>query len=286
MIDVFKYKPTGRNLLLPPDSLGAQRFGDVLGLCLIVEALRQQWGVEYRICPPNHYGWGQTRELVADYVTDTYDGYLEVCGDLWVMADIIHQVTGIVPKLNTPKKKKKYDICINPTLGNFYNADRNFSSNLIYRLLDRLRHIDKLAVIGLSENLGCYIDEFPNVHWILDDLDKSIEAVLSSQDYIGGDTGLSHLAGASSFYPKECVFIYGGVSEWRHNDIFQRNKNFYKEWVNIPDEFEPEGYLVKTLKKHEVIYMDYCGNLSNETLDLLALLYQGTSSEINELIES
>jgi len=262
---MFLHRPIGENLLIG-DNFGEVKFGDALAICGIIEALRQQYGIDYKIVPSDGYGFTQARDLIAGYIAEKPDGILSIVGDSWAYFDIVYQTEKKLPELNYPKPIR-HEVCINPMLGAFYNPDRNWANNTVYRLLDGFKGRD-VCVVGVSKNLKPFKSLYPEYTWILDDLDKSIKAVLGSKIYIGGDTGLTHLAAISPMKQK-CFFLYGCRSDWRSDCIVKNNEAVYKEKLVVPSGYEMKGYYPKVSpnKDSEIILLTPSGMLSSDEIE-------------------
>lgn len=103
-----------------------------------------------------------------------------------------------------PKEKK---IVVVPLMDAPYNISRNWTLKYLQDIIDTWTHknefIDEFILASKDIIPGLNIGNFVYCHDYID----NIEHILDCSVYIGGDTGLSHLAGSLNPRPK-CIFHY------------------------------------------------------------------------------
>jgi hypothetical protein len=177
---------------------------------------------------------------IADYFDNIYDAIIQVydekhfniehhylssqsnimCvnGYIWELLPIIKRDHNIFPKMNMPNiykdwwlsEKTKYGIdnyiCVHILIDALYNVSRNHDIIYMIRLVNELSKYVPIVLVGISNRELITGDNIYDLTKYNYNIDQSIAIVENSFLYIGGDTGLSHAAGALG---KKVVAIYG-----------------------------------------------------------------------------
>jgi len=188
----------------------AIRNGDMIGLCNIVEHLRQR---EKRQDIKIHIEDGtihkadfrfQFRDFLmqhTDYLSNEPGGM--ILDNLYIWN--YRRDAGDYVKIKNPHPQKK-KICITPVFDAQYNKFRNWSIDNTQKFIDQY----SIPEFDEYEKVFCGIVTPSELNYrgfvISKDFIENLNHVMESEIYIGGDTGMSHFAGSLDPYPKTLIY--------------------------------------------------------------------------------
>jgi hypothetical protein len=161
-------------------------------------------------------------------------------------------------------------VCVNPLYDATYHVDRNWYPSFSKTLIDGLLAAGhEVSVIG-GDYLLHHIKELDKrVKVVQGNFKKSIEEAVNAKVYIGGDTGLTHLAAISPRVGQKIISVYGHMSPERHKacrdsgwcGLGISNIELVRNGINIPkgnDEAATVSYYpkVRHSKDYKLIHLN------------------------------
>lgn len=180
-------------------------FGDFVAALYVCEAVRQFTGRKIMFstkCLTGSPARDTIRESMKyhDYIIERENSHtaIPVQGNLFVWQSYLFRHHNIIPKILNP-----YDtvdrVIINPLQE---GGGRQWSRGLIKNVLNKFKGRNAILIGKLPYN-GSPIEQ------VAGDISKSMELIMSSRYYVGGETGLSLFAGAVEKAPEKIATIYG-----------------------------------------------------------------------------
>lgn len=194
---------------------GAVRNGDLVGIANIVSHLRKENPeIKFHMLPDAVNS--------ADYVQKFYkfmlkntDYFSETPGEnflswkkvnLWDFRDIIGDSV-IIPN-NLPMEKK---VVVFPVFDAPYNVYRNWPSEAFFKILSDIDNDEKYKDYEKIICCNKEIDISASKDWKTStDFDININHILTTEVFVGGDTGTSHFAWALDRGPKTLIYYNNG----------------------------------------------------------------------------
>jgi hypothetical protein len=212
------------------------RMGDLIAACNFLEYARQYSGSHYlkMYIPstaingkPHCFKMAEWLFKNTDYLSDKLENPVDIQVPQWTDAtypDLINlwnirkdvltrkQFVLDIPdlvRLPGPHRKKR-KIVLAPLIDADYNQDRNWTVEYTQKIVNRFNYyaesIFPTEMIIASKDViqGLDVKAFTYSH----DFEQNLEHVLECECYIGGDTGMSHFAGALMPGPVNCFYHY------------------------------------------------------------------------------
>lgn len=197
--------------IIPGTFGGPMRNGDLVGVCNVVEYLRQMKNdnnIKFNLKPGSvnsaQYCVDFHHFLLenTDYLT-TQPGEKTLSWrnvNLWDFRDICGDLVKIP---NNRQQKKK--IVVFPLFDASYNTYRNWPKELFDKILKEYeieQYKDYEKIICSKDNVE--VDGWKNST----DFMANVYHIMDAEIFIGGDTGTSHFAGALESGPKQLIYYY------------------------------------------------------------------------------
>lgn len=202
-----------------PSTFSTVRNGDLLGILNIIEYLRRKYSnnnLKFYIEDKALIGTDYNLKFLR-YLTDNTDYLSEMPGrqlhtgiiSVWRMKEDI----GDLLSLNLRKDSEK-KLCIFPLFDAPYSKARNWSNSLTQQIIDRFNTEEYK---DYDKYLCCIkpLETSINTHGFKYSFDfmDNINHILSCEIYVGGDTGMSHFAGALCKPPIRYNYIPKGTRD-------------------------------------------------------------------------
>jgi len=190
---------------------GPLRNGDMIGVANVVEHLRlQDPSISFYLMPDAVSNTEYCQKFYR-FLLDNTDYFSEVSGDKitsWKNINIwdYRGISGDLVKIKNFKKKEK-KIVIFPLLNAEYNHYRNWPIKLLEELIRKYNsdmYFDYRKVICTEDNITVEGWE------VSKDFMTNIDHIMTSEIFVGGDTGTSHFVGALFDGPDEIFYYYSG----------------------------------------------------------------------------
>jgi hypothetical protein len=215
---------------------GLLKMGDLIAVLNIIEHIRianNNQNIKFYIpdtALQNRKYVKQFKEFVSnhcDYISNDVGNY-EYDGkdiEIWGVGKINGHVINI--NKNLPELKKK--ICIFPLIDAEYNYERNWTNELLQRIIDEYTNPN----YNTYEKIICIknkIDKSINVYDFLvsNNFETNLNHLLECEYFVGGDTGTSHFVGALNNNEQKLTFYYNngnhGIWESSFTTPFYSNK--------------------------------------------------------------
>jgi len=201
----------------PTNFGGKFRCGDVLGACNVLEALRVTENNQLiKFYVPDESIFPSDYVLkFKNFVQKHTDYFSDVPGEhqLDVNNLNIWDYRSNIPdrvKVDNSAYIKEKKICIFPLFDAAYNFYRNWDIILLTGLIDYYSEnfSDYRLIICASLNIKHIIDTVDLKSFEISyDYDENLNHVMTCEYYIGGDTGMTHLAGALT-NPSKNIYYY------------------------------------------------------------------------------
>lgn len=235
------------DLFGPPLTLGNLRMGDLIACCNFLEYLQpgydnlQMYIPDESLFPSDHVfkmrNWLETN---TNYITtkpnnlieiDVYPGTDEtyphmynlwnIRQDVLVRRQNVFDIPDAVKIVNVVEIKQKVTIC--PLMDAPYNADRNWSMELLQNLINGWNYLSdhhyEMILISKEPIEGLDIRKFVYSH----DFETNLRHVMECDIFLGGDTGMSHFASALTRRPL-CKFYYPKSTYGTTNPFYWKTK--------------------------------------------------------------
>jgi hypothetical protein len=202
--------------ITPRDFGGRIRSGDILGTCNMLEDLRvKNNNPDIKIYLPDEsifeqdyvFKFRDFLKLHTDYFSDSPgEHYLNLLGfNMWDYRSNIPDRTVV----NNENYLKQDKICIFPLFDAAYNFHRNWTDELVNALIHHycLHYPTYDILICCAENNKSRIENL-NLHSakVSYDLMSNLYHIMDCKIFIGGDTGVSHLAGSLLNSPQNIYY--------------------------------------------------------------------------------
>lgn len=227
------------------------RMGDLIAACNFLEYTRQYSGnhdLRLYIPPTAINGKTHCFQMAewlcknTDYLSDKLENPVDIQVPQWTDAtypDLINlwniridvldrkqSVLDIPDVVKLPGLPFKRKIVLAPLTDADYNHDRNWTLNYTQKIVDRFNHYSESLIttemIIASKDIisGLDIKGFTYSH----DFEQNLEHIRECECYIGGDTGLSHFAGALMPGPVNRFYHYPKSTYGTTNPFYWKTK--------------------------------------------------------------
>jgi hypothetical protein len=191
------------------------RNGDLIALCNIIESIRKesQQPIQFYLKPGVVNSATYCQEFFI-WLANQTDYFSLAPGNedwpwnrvmLWDYRDIIGDLVKIP---NTEPMQKK--VCVFPIYDAEYNTNRNWTPELLTKILlyCNFKYPDHEKIICAKEDMSLYLDISgftPSTDFL-----TNVKHLQTCEVYVGGDTGMTHLASTLDRGPQELVYYYNG----------------------------------------------------------------------------
>ena len=184
---------------------GTVRNGDMIAVANIVEHLRQieKKPIRFHFVPGTISSAQHCQDFHSWMIafTDYFSAFEGKEMLSWKKVNIwdFRNICGDVVKIpNTRTKQKKIVVC--PVFDAPYNQYRNWPTNVFLDIIKKYDNYDgeKILVSNKAFNIPGWTDS--------NNLIQSLEHIMTSEVYVGGDTGLSHFVGALENGPEPIYY--------------------------------------------------------------------------------
>lgn len=226
------------------DNFGMVRMGDAVGIAAFLELLRFQFNTNIRIYLPKGHSAGVLPTYLGDYFYLFYDfslmKQLPYRGNIWGWYEYATKYYDITPKFPNAQLVHNFPMlkfCINPLFDAPYSKDRNWKPELLQKIVTAiLDNYPKTATISVIASPTLTLPTLPpSVKIVQKTLGDSLRELMTSDIYIGGETGLTHFAFQVERYPKVVICLRGEKVEEYTASLTQKDKPKIFSFLTIPE---------------------------------------------------
>jgi hypothetical protein len=192
---------------------GPLRNGDIVGVANVVEHLRKadNPNIKFHLFPDSVSSSDYCQKFYR-FMLENTNYFTEESGEkdlAWRNINLwdFRGISGDVVRIPNNKKQEK-KIVIFPLFNAPYNTYRNWPRELFEKMLYRFTDsaYDGYRKIICSETSIGHIEGWEESTDFL----TNLEHIMTSEVFLGGDTGTSHFVGALENGPKEILYFYSG----------------------------------------------------------------------------
>jgi hypothetical protein len=191
---------------------GPLRNGDMIGVANVVEYLRKTEDTETKFyLTPESIHSAEYCQKFYKFLLENTDYFSATPGEKmlpWKNINLwdFRGIAGDVVKIKNTKLQEK-KIVIFP----LFNAPYNFYRNWPTKLFENIIHFYNQPEYKDYKKIICTEDNVSAEGWETSkDFMTNIEHIMTSEIFIGGDTGTSHFVGALEGGPNEIIYYYSG----------------------------------------------------------------------------